>query len=283
MELDLLLNTIKNLVEYDMEVTSNVVQKGNVFYTGISIGKGSIRPTVYMENYEDLFQEKGCMAVAEKMIEDCNSVVKPNIDIELCSSWNYVKDNILLCIAPYGTNNGNVTIPYLDLELYFRVDLKNAGVQDGTFRVSKNIFDTWEITKEELLETALSTNKYIAESMRETMIQMMFEDGMPEEIIEDFRNSNDPDQTLISNANKLHGAAAIYDKSLLKEVADKYESDLYIIPSSIHELIAAPTENVDKEDIDRMIQDVNRTQLEPSEILSDHAYIFRRDTMDIEW
>lgn len=282
MELQVLLNTIQNLMS-DVKVTSQTVQKGNETLVGISIGSGDVRPIMYLKNYENLFEKEGYLAVAKQMIEDYKQVGSPKLNADFNEFSKYAKDNLILCIAPFGTNNGNVTVPYLDLELYFRIDMKNAGVPDGTCKVTEQMFKIWNITKETLIDAALERSNFVTESMREMMIRMMLEDGVPEEFIEEIKKDTSPDQVIFSNETKLYGASAIYDKSILKEVADKYKSDLYIIPSSIHEVLLVSTQFGNKEDMDDMVRTVNRTELQPSEVLSDHAYIFRRDTMDIEW
>ena len=282
MELELLLNTIKNLVESDVEVTSKIIQKGNINYTGISIGKGNMRPIIYVEDYVDLLQKQGYLTVASKMIEDCSTASQLEIDMHLCFSWDYVKNNLILCIAPTGTNNEYITIPYLDLELYFKVNLENAGTE-ATYRITDYHLDMWNKTKEELLQIALETNDYSSTSMIDTTIKLLEESGATDEEIEEMKRISDNNQFIITNANKKYGAAAIYKKEILKEVADRFESDLYIIPSSIHELIVLPINDYPKEAMNYMIREVNMNEVDPEEVLSNHVYIFRRDTMEIEW
>ena len=280
MNVQILLNTIKNLVDNETEVTSQMVQKGNMTLTGVTIGKGKIRPTVYMEHYEELFSNDGYIAVAKEMIKLCKEVGVPDIDENEITSWNYVKNNLQLCIAQKGVNKDFVTIPYLDLELYFRVKVFDG----GTYKVNEIMVSSWGITKEELLNIAMETNEYTTNSMKDTAIKMMLEDGVPQEYIDEIMNSDSPDQIIATNKDNVNGASVIYNKSILKEVADKYESDLYIIPSSIHEVLLISTEFcVEKEDMDNMVKEVNTTQLEPQEVLADHVYIFRRDTMEIEY
>ena len=60
----------------------------------------------------------------------------------------------------------------------------------------------------------------------------------------------------------------IYAKNLPDEVI--------IIPSSVHEVILLPIEMKDKVDeINAIIQTINKTMLAPEEILSDHAYLYK--------
>jgi len=64
-----------------------------------------------------------------------------------------------------------------------------------------------------------------------------------------------------------------------------YESNLLIIPSSIHECIVIPTNQLDMdvEEATEIVKAVNTTEVPEEEILSDHVYIFNRDTSKITW
>ena len=51
--------------------------------------------------------------------------------------------------------------------------------------------------------------------------------------------------------------------------------DLYIIPSSVHEVILRPKEQVDDvADLRRVIREVNRSVVEKKERLSDNVYTY---------
>jgi hypothetical protein len=55
------------------------------------------------------------------------------------------------------------------------------------------------------------------------------------------------------------------------------DTDLYIIPCSIHELILVPAyDEADPSYLIDMVREVNATEVRPSEVLSDNIYIFKR-------
>ena len=284
MNTQMLLNVIKNMVDLDVQVDVQTVNKGNKILTGISIGKGNVRPVVYVENYQDLFEEKGYIEVASEMIKACKEATEKHnfntYDIEKMTSWDYAKEHLLLCIAPVGTNDGYMTIPYLDLELYFRVEV----VEDGNYKVKEEMLNAWNVTKEDILNAALETNTYVSYSMLDMLIDMLKEEDAPYEMIEQMKQDSKSNyQTVLTNKDKTLGASAIYKTEILKEIADKYENDLYIIPSSIHELIVIPKEGMSIAEMNAMIRETNETQVKLEEVLSDHVYIFNRETMKIEW
>ena len=70
---------------------------------------------------------------------------------------------------------------------------------------------------------------------------------------------------------------------LLKKISDFLEDDLLIIPCSVHEILIMSKsficEEVTIDGINRIVKEVNRTELAEDEVLSEHVYCFKRDEM----
>lgn len=67
-------------------------------------------------------------------------------------------------------------------------------------------------------------------------------------------------------------------KGILKDFADHMESNLYILPSSIHEVILLLEEDTDDvNDLFRMVEETNRTVVDQEEVLSDSVYYYDRE------
>ena len=74
----------------------------------------------------------------------------------------------------------------------------------------------------------------------------------------------------------------MFYSSKIKALADKLDSDLYILPSSIHELILIPVlENEEVETLRDMVNQVNEESVENIDYLSDNVYRFNRNTEEI--
>lgn len=87
---------------------------------------------------------------------------------------------------------------------------------------------------------------------------------------------------VLTNESNLFGAACIIYPNLLQHYAAEAQTDFYILPSSIHEVILVPTlENSDYQELSEMVQEVNDTQLQDDEILSTHAYYYSRKENEI--
>lgn len=84
---------------------------------------------------------------------------------------------------------------------------------------------------------------------------------------------------VLTTEGKTWGAISMLNNKALSELANLLESDLFILPSSVHEVIIVPADNEESaETLQAMVADINRTHVDPEEVLSDHIYRYLRDT-----
>ena len=70
----------------------------------------------------------------------------------------------------------------------------------------------------------------------------------------------------------MNGAATLLDKNLMGEIVETL-GDIYILPSSIHEVLIIPIRtSMEVEALHSMVCEVNDTQVAPEERLSNHVY-----------
>ena len=77
---------------------------------------------------------------------------------------------------------------------------------------------------------------------------------------------------ILSNQTHLNGAASILYQNVLKDFAEKQGKDLFILPSSVNELIILNDQGQDPGQLLEIVKEVNRTQVPQSEFLSDSVY-----------
>ena len=83
---------------------------------------------------------------------------------------------------------------------------------------------------------------------------------------------------VLSNRIRSYGAAAILYDNRLEGIGAYLKSNYYVLPSSVHEVIVIPEHAaVGKEELSAMVAEINRTQVEAEEVLSDRAYYYGRE------
>ena len=80
---------------------------------------------------------------------------------------------------------------------------------------------------------------------------------------------------VLSNRMGMFGAAVILYPGILQEIADGVGGNLYILPSSVHEvLILEDTGKENPMSLREMVEEVNATQVLPEEVLSGTVYYY---------
>lgn len=84
---------------------------------------------------------------------------------------------------------------------------------------------------------------------------------------------------ILTNEQEVNGASALLYGDVLKDFANKKGTDMYILPSSIHEVILLPSDRInDPTKLLSMVHDANTTVVSIGDVLSDSVYYYDRKT-----
>ena len=125
------------------------------------------------------------------------------------------------------------------------------------------------------------------QNLEELMFDMLAdckEEELIAEIKQEFiREQNKTPMYVLTNRQKLLGAACMIYPHAIKDFAKRLEKDVYILPSSVHEVILLPfSDYISKEYLAQMVTEINSTQVEEYEVLADSVYYYRRSKDRIE-
>ena len=83
---------------------------------------------------------------------------------------------------------------------------------------------------------------------------------------------------VLSNEDMYFGAVTIFYPGLLETIAEEFGTDLFILPSSVHECLLLPCDGAyDSSFLARIVRAVNETEIEKEDLLSFSVYRFRRE------
>ena len=81
---------------------------------------------------------------------------------------------------------------------------------------------------------------------------------------------------VLTNKIGINGAAVILYDNVLKMIAEELESDLIILPSSIHEVIVIKDDGADPDILKQIVCEVNLCEVTAVEVLSGNVYRYSR-------
>lgn len=86
-------------------------------------------------------------------------------------------------------------------------------------------------------------------------------------------NDEDLQMYVLTNPQQNCGSGLITNNKILRHILDKVGEDIYVLPSSIHELIIIPASFTDDERyLTEMVYGINQNEVEPNERLSNDVY-----------
>ena len=270
---------IKAVLGNDVAVLFEDVKKNNgVTLRAVKIAVGNVQPCIYIDE-------------ALQAIENEDATIEEVVDW-IIKKYNYAKSEIsrvnglmesinkdkILELVEYQMINRESNaeklkeIPYtevLDMACIYRCML----CEDMSFIITLPLMQKCNISFEELEEAArANTLKSVFEVKSVNSIMM----PMP------FLEDQDERRGLwvLSSKKIKYGASIIRYPEYLAELAEKLQSDLYILPSSIHEILAIAVDVIDKDSLAEIICNVNGT-VDKEEILGYKVYRYSLETKEL--
>ena len=86
-----------------------------------------------------------------------------------------------------------------------------------------------------------------------------------------------PQVMVLSNTTGIYGASCLLYGGILDSLCQRMDSDLLVLPSSIHEVLILPAlSDIDCIGLKKIIRQINREELSREDFLSDELYFYSR-------
>ena len=207
--------------------------------------------------------------------------------IRLPDTPEEIRDRIVFRLVNYRKNQEILeSVPYIrfaDLAITFRLIAHCSRECVSSSLINNEMLKIWGIDEDELLSCALVNT----ERMFPPKISRLEDEireltgGAPELVFEE--DADNPEVYVLTNRSGINGASVILYDQVLDSLSQQMDTDFYIIPCSIHEVILIPVGQAFRAEIIRsIIKEVNVTAVKPSEYLSDSLYCYERKNGRIE-
>ena len=243
-----------------------------------------IAPTIYLDSFYELYTNGENIKNIIRQIEVIYEQNKNNVtfDVNILKHFDTIKDKIVYKVVNYRSNEKLLEqVPHkriLDLAVVFYCLLDNEYGRSATALIYNNNLKNWNVTIDEVYKAALKNTPDLLHSKISSMAALFEKCGVNvdgEEV--DLKDYVPSDMYVLTNESKLNGAACILYENVLYDFAQKLGADLYILPSSVHEVILLPKLSMfEKDELVNMVKEVNTEGVAADEVLSDHVYEYNR-------
>ena len=278
----------------DAQVEIRPVDKVNRTLDGLSIRVNeqgmNISPTIYVNHmYEDYVTTENLNATLERAAEGFMKAMeqKESINVNELTNAECAKDKIVFQLINTEQNKEMLAnMPhreFKDLSVIYRMVVKIDGEGIASTPIHHGLAETLGFTEEQMFKLAAENTKRllppVIKSMNDVMREIFMKDGMPPEIADMMLGEMPPEQQMyvISNNKGINGAVSMLYEDGLHDLAEKLGSDLYIMPSSIHEVIAVSTDLGNPNELAAMVAEINMDQVALDERLSNQVYHYDKD------
>lgn len=198
----------------------------------------------------------------------CKILVTPALKIGagILHFWEEDKKNIYPVVVSCEKNlerlkaAGIVYREMLDLVILYSLNVEIPERANGSVKITKIFLDIWGITEEDLYKQCFLNADYR---------------------VENFWGMN-----VLTNRDRYRGAAGVFFSSKLKALAEEKQNDLYLLPSSVHEMILLEQSEdlYDLYQLKQMVQEINgdRNLIAEEDYLSDSIYVYHRKDNEIK-
>lgn len=280
---------VESRYDSNVSVTLNHVMKNNgTELDGITIMEKdkNIAPTIYINSFYDRYREGVSLkAVVSEIIriynQNKNSI---NINADYFENYENVRKTIVYKLVNYQKNKKLLEdVPYkrvLDLAVVFYCLIEQRKGVSATALIHNEHLRIWNVTEDEIYNDALKNTPVLLVGSIVPMSKILSEIAGTAPVDNDEKVCEYTGEDILyvlTNSSRVNGAACILYDNLLKKFANDVHSDLYILPSSVHEVIIVPKKNAfDKSELADMVREVNEQGVSQDEILSDNVYEYNR-------
>lgn len=296
------IEAVENKVKEELGCRYNVsiikvIKNNNLCLQGLTIRINgcNVAPTIYLNDfYKDYIDGRGFDDIVQNVLKVYKNFDKDMLPVNNSFNWYYIKDHVILRLVNYDLNKETfikekvphkVVFDNLAVTFNVLVGISKAGIQ--SFRINKQIFDDLVVDINTIYVSALlNTQKYFKPTIRnmhEIIASMLAPAGMDDDEYAELFDKISPNEGrgemfVLSNESGIYGATALLYPDIIKEFAETMNTDLYILPSSIHEVILLLDygREYSNNKLKEMVKEVNISQVPEEDILGDNVYMYKR-------
>lgn len=269
----------------DADVEIHQVKKTGMTYTGMTVKREGqkMAPAINLDEMFEAYQNDMPLPVIAAKMASIVQTETPAYDISIFNDYEKIREWLFIRVCNYDANKEMLaSVPHKRIEdlaitYHVMVNVSDDGDVSSAI-ISNEIISAFGVSKERLHQDAMASSPRLAPAKVDAIGNVISE--LSGESAESFKiPAPNFSMIVVTNRFGINGAAALFYPGMMERIAEKMHGNFYVLPSSVHEIIALPASlNTDGERLSAMVQDINATVVDPADRLSDNAYLYDADS-----
>ena len=263
------------LSESEIVEKQEILKNNGVISVGLSVRRTDRKaaPIIYLEE----FYEKYLLGASVDNLSDFllqksrNTDWVPKCSYEEILDFQKIRNQVVYKLVNTKMNEKLLkdvpNLPVLDFSIVFYWLVSAGESECGSVMIRNAHMNLWKLPISVLYQCAKENTPrlcpYVFSSLTEYLEERTGEviEGSP--------------LYILSNEMGINGATSLLYPGMPGIIYEKIKGSYYLLPSSVHEFLVVPdTPMIRPGNLRMMVKEVNATQIEAEELLSDHVYYF---------
>ncbi len=241
---------------------------------------------------EDLYEEYSQGMTLDVIVEDVqkrlDSLTRTDIieKAKILNDYNKIKKYLfvrLLNKNKYEKElNDSVYRVIGDIALVLYVHMGEVEGYTSSMKVKSHMLESWDRSQEEVFDAALLNTYFISPPRIYCWEKMIFNSSYEGEnfmnLLSDYPIRKNAVGNCLSTVRRTNGAVAVFLPGVAKRLADLMNGNLYLVFTSVHEVMIHNEKTANPEDLLHVLADTVRETTPEADVLTLHIYHYNRAT-----
>ena len=238
--------------------------------------------------YEEYRRGLGMDVIVKDVVKRLQGISRTDIieKAKMISDYNKIKNYLFIRLINKNKYEDDLTdFVYRtigDIAMVLYVRMGEIEGYTSSMKVKQHMLEKWDMDRDEVFEAALLNTYFISPPRIYCWEKMLFDTHYEGEnfmnLLSDYPIRRGAVGNCLSTVKRTNGAVAVFLPGVASRLADLMQGNLYLVFTSIHEVMIHNEATVDPEDLRHVLIDTIKETTPEEDVLTFHIYHYDRET-----
>lgn len=238
--------------------------------------------------YEEYRRGLGMDVIVKDVVKRLQGISRTDIieKAKMISDYNKIKNYLFIRLINKNKYEADLTDSVYrtigDIAMVLYVRMGEIEGYTSSMKVKQHMLEKWDRDRDEVFEAALLNTYFISPPRIYCWEKMLFDTHYEGEnfmnLLSDYPIRRGAVGNCLSTVKRTNGAVAVFLPGVASRLADLMQGNLYLVFTSIHEVMIHNEATVDPEDLRHVLIDTIKETTPEEDVLTFHIYHYNRET-----